>query len=725
VRDDVPAAFPLIGLIAGLASGGRTREACAFLAIGVLLAVLRHRRAAAAALFVACGIFLMLRVEQRLGDEGRAFAALEPDRFVTVEMPLERDWALRGDSYVLRASHFRVNGVDFETPLASYARFAPPPMALEANLRAEGFLRRNEQGDYALTIKSAVLMAYTGRLDARTPAAWNRMLANRLRPYVDAHPVEVALVEALVLGRGERLPDDVRESFKRGGTYHLLVFSGLQIAVAAGVLAALLRWCHRPRASDWLLLVFAGVAPLFIGPTASVSRASIAIGLYALSRLLKRPTSVENLWCVAALARLLIAPGDLTDASFHLTYAGAGALLFAGKPWRKHGPLPHLVAAEVAVTPLTLFHFHQYALGGSVMTLVLSPLLMAMLAVAVLACAYPCAPLFEAIALLHRLCEVLNELGAFASGLYTAPPVAPMLTAAALALLAMALLRGKPRAVAISLALLIPSAAAVYRARSQAEVESPQALFLDVGQGDAIALRDGSHVVLVDAGASDRRLLPLLLDRGIRQIDIAVLTHAHPDHCGGLATVIERLAVRELWISPRRFRGDCANAVLDAATRSRTPIHLVRDLDARTVGSMQLTAHVPDRTFRRSPDNNASVVLQVRIQKRNILLTGDVEREAELWLADRDLNTDILKVAHHGSRTSTTRIFLDAATPRVAVISCGRRNQFGHPHPAVLDALAARGVHVWRTDRNGTVTLELHDGHIAVHPEFDTPGGPP
>src|SRR5207245_4582253 len=124
---------------------------------------------------------------------------------------------------------------------------------------------------------------------------------------------------------------EIRDNYKRGGTYHLLVFSGLQIAFAAGLIAFFLRALHAPRASDWSLLIFALLAPLFIGPTASVSRASIGIGLYAISRILKRPTTLENLWCVAALLRLIIAPSDLIDVAFQLTYAGVGALLFVGK----------------------------------------------------------------------------------------------------------------------------------------------------------------------------------------------------------------------------------------------------------------------------------------------------------------------------------------------------------------------------------------------------------
>lgn len=723
--DDTPAALPLLALCLGLILPARLSDAFAFLAIAVLLALLRHARGAAMVCFLAIGILLAQQIERREQREFATFSTFNAERFLTIEAPLERDWAARGDAYVLRASRFIANGVTFEAPIAIYARFEPPPMQLASTIRAEGFLRRNEHGAYAITIKSPRLMSYEGALHRATPRAWNRMLANRLRPHAREHPEEVALTEALVLGRGERLTDDIRESFRKGGTYHLLVFSGLQIALAAGVIAMLLRWLHKPRASDWLLLTFSILAPLFIGATASVSRASIGIGLFAVSRILKRPTPIENLWCLAALLRLLLEPRDLTDASFHLTYAGAGALLFIGKPWTKGRVLPHLIAAELAVAPLTLFHFRQYALGGSILTLLMSPFLFAMLIAAAIACAIPNAWTFRAIALLHRLCVLLNDLGSFASGVYARPPIAAMATGFALAILCIALLRDKRRAIATALMLTIPSIAAVAHSRAQRSVETPRAIFLDVGQGDAILLRDRQHVVLVDGGISESRLLAMLVDRGIQRIDLMVLTHAHPDHCGALPYVIEWLDVRELWISTRRLHGDCTSKLVRNAAHRGTRITHVRDGDTRAFGAIALRAHIPDRTFKRAKENNASIVLHARAGGRTILLTGDIEREAELWLSDRDLRADVLKVAHHGSRSSSTRYLLDAVQPRVAVISCGRDNQFGHPHDSVIEALRERRVRVWRTDRAGSVTIALENGQVRVAPEFDTPRPPP
>jgi competence protein ComEC len=702
VRNDVPAAFPLLALIAGLALAPvLTNPVTAILGI-TLIACLRR---SPSLFFLPLGILISLHVQHRTAREHTAFAQFDSERFTTIEVPLERDWGERDGSFVLRASRFSANGTAFDTPIAVYARFEPPNIAMEATLRAEGFLRLNERGEYSVGVKSPSLLSYEGDLPRWQPGTWNRILANRLEAHEREYPDEVALAQALLLGRGERLTEEMRESFRRGGTYHLLVFSGLQIAFAAALLAMLLRRLHAPRASDWLLLAFAMLAPLFIGPTASVSRASVAIALYALSRILKRPTSLENLWCVAALLRLVIEPRDLTDPSFHLTYAGAGALLFIGKrKWAWQA-----LAAEIAIAPLTLFHFHQYTLGGTLLTFAMAPLIFAMLIASLLACAFPLA--FEAIRLLHALCTALNAFGF--SGYFAAPPTAALVAAAFASLLVLALLRGRARAVALSLALLVPTAAAVTRSVAQRAVANPRVTFFDVGQGDAIAIRSGEETMLIDGGR-DLRLLPLLADRGIRRIDTVVLTHAHPDHCASLPAVIENFGVQRVLVTSRRFRGDCATRLLAACSRSATPIRSVRDGDRLRLGAFSFDVHLADRTFRRAPENNASVILHATVDGRRFLFTGDSEKETELTLADRDLRSDLLKVAHHGSRGSTSRTLLDQVAPRLAVISCGRHNLFGHPHPAVLDALRQRAVRIWRTDRDGSVDVDVREGRLYV-----------
>ncbi len=728
MRSDVPAALPLIAYAAGLALGHSYAEAIGFAAVAVLLIAIRKPRMAMLCLALAGGVCAASLANARNAAAEHAVAPLITDRFVTVVAPIDRDWSVHGDAHLLSSPRFAVDGVVIDRPLMIYTRFTPQTIAMECSIRAEGFLRRSERGDAVLTVKSPRLMSYQGSLNLFTPAAWNRMLANRLRPFASSRPTEVALVEALALGRGERLTDDVRDSYKRGGTYHLLVFSGLQIAFAAALIALALRWLHAPRASDWSLLLFSVAAPLFIGSTASVSRASIGIGLYAVSRILHRPTTLGNLWCVAALLRLVIAPHDLVEPAFHLTYAGAGALLFAGKALASGRArlLAYAVSAEMSITPLTLFHFHQYALGGSLMTMLLTPIVFAMLLTSVTVCVFPCVALLDVVGSLHKVCTLVNAAAAPMWGFFAAPPPAAIVIGYTLAVLAVALLRGRIRSAAIFASMSIPLIAALIVGRS--DVAAPRLTMLDVGQGDALLLRSPKHVVLVDAGGrlgdahfGETELLPMLVDRGVRHIDVAVLTHVHPDHCGGLPAVLDNLDVGSLWISPRRFRGDCAQRLLEACSVRAIPIHLVRDGDVLTVGAMSLHAFVADRTFKHSPENNSSVVLRAGIGRWKALLTGDVERDAEEMLAERDIRADVLKVGHHGSRTSSTPALLDAVHPRMALISCGLHNTFGHPHPSVVESLRSRGIHLWRTDRNGTIDVDFLPAHIVVHQQFDTP----
>ncbi|HEX8619882.1 MAG TPA: ComEC/Rec2 family competence protein, partial [Thermoanaerobaculia bacterium] len=343
----------------------------------------------------------------------------------------------------------------------------------------------------------------------------------------------------------------------------------------------------------------------------------------------------------------------------------------------------------------------------TLLTFVMAPLVFVMLGASLIACAF--APALEAIRWLHFACTKLNAFGF--SGYFASPPAGVLVACAFASLLALALLRARGRAIALAFVLLVPTGAAVRRSASQRAAPDPRVTFFDVGQGDAIALRSGEATLLIDGGR-DLRLLPLLADRGIRRIDTVVLTHAHPDHCASLPAVIENFDVGRVLVTSRKFRGDCATRILAACSRSATPIRAVRDGEMLQLGTFALRVHLADLAFRRAPENNASVILHATADGRRFLLTGDAEQEAELALADRDLRADVLKVAHHGSRTSTSQALLDQVAPRRAVISCGRQNLFGHPHPEVLDAIEERAIRVWRTDRDGSVDVEVRQGRL-------------
>jgi competence protein ComEC len=251
---------------------------------------------------------------------------------------------------------------------------------------------------------------------------------------------------------------------------------------------------------------------------------------------------------------------------------------------------------------------------------------------------------------------------------------------------------------------------------------------LDVGQGDSILVEGGrGGRMLIDGGPDPGRLL-VELDRRLppwdRRLDVLVLTHPHEDHVAGLALLIERYRVGRTYETGMRGPGPGYAAFVRALAAPTAPPDGVLATGARiALDDIEFRVLWPDpgRVPREPPDggrgiNDASIVLLGEVAGRRFLLTGDVEDDVDPILAQRGLPTiDILKVAHHGSATATTSAFLEAIQPRVAIVSAGADNPYGHPKKSTIERLAATGARVLRTDTDGSVAVTIDpDGTIAV-----------
>ncbi len=246
---------------------------------------------------------------------------------------------------------------------------------------------------------------------------------------------------------------------------------------------------------------------------------------------------------------------------------------------------------------------------------------------------------------------------------------------------------------------------------------------LDVGQGDAIVVQSpGGRVLVVDTGpisqADDmgrRVVLPFLRSQGIGRIDALLLTHPHDDHVGGAASLLERIPVARILVPTTDSSEAVYRHVLAAAEGRRVPVVILERGQALDFGD-GLRAEVlnPSRNSASSP-NNGSLSIRLRFGNAAIVLTGDAESDAEAEMADScDLGADVLKLGHHGSRTSTTERFLDSVRPQAAIVSVGARNIFGHPNPAVMSRLSGRRIPVFRTDRDGAITVVSDGKRVAV-----------
>jgi competence protein ComEC len=243
---------------------------------------------------------------------------------------------------------------------------------------------------------------------------------------------------------------------------------------------------------------------------------------------------------------------------------------------------------------------------------------------------------------------------------------------------------------------------------------------IDVGQGDSLLLvfPDGKSMVVdgggvLSYGPRKRRasldtgedvVSPYLWSRGIRRIDVLVVTHAHEDHSGGAAALAENFRPAHIWVG-----ANPPEPVLATAARLHIPVEAMRESDAFPFGGTTIQPLSPPRDYANArPGNNDSLAFRISYGSRSFLLTGDMEGPMEQRILSENagvLRADVLKVGHHGSKTSTTQDFLDAAAPSVAVISAGFENSFGHPHRDVISRLTERHSTVLRTDFDGLVTV--------------------
>lgn len=602
------------------------------------------------------------------------------------------------------------------------------------------------------------------------PARRHPLIALRVRSQSTIHtlfPGTSAFAEALVLARREGLAPEVRQRFAESGLTHLLAISGTHVGLLAGVLVMLARMLRLSATPAGIVAAGGTLAyVLFLGAPNAAARAAIQVLLLLAARLNQRPSDPFTLLAFAALLILAADPLAALDAGFQLSFAGIFGILAMRRPLLGLLParLPRAVAdglatslaATAATTPIAALHFGQVAPVGIVVNLIAIPLVG--LCVPAVALALVVNPLSAGAAnfLAEGAAQLLRALDACARAAAAVPGghafVSPgvvfaWLVAAGVVIVvnrnwpagAVAITPGAarggsgraPRVMLVhvarggALAVLVASGWPLVAGHRGGALEIHA---IDVGQGDALAVRTpGGQWIVIDTGprtqsfdAGRSRVVPFLLRHDARRLAALILTHPDGDHIGGAQAILDVFDV-DVVIDPGTAVGKGQYvATLDAAR-----LHNTRWLAARAgrelrVDDLVIRFLAPDEQVLDSQRdaNDFSVVFRLGYGRFGALFLGD----APAWVEDRivardgpSIASEVIKVGHHGSRTSTGDSLLNAVSARLALISVGRKNRYGHPAPDVIERLNRHGIRIVRTDESGSITVRVNaDGRMTL-----------
>lgn len=584
---------------------------------------------------------------------------------------------------------------------------------------------------------------------------------------------------AIVVGLRERVDERLADAFTATGLGHVVALSGWNVAITMAVADRALRRLP-PRRRRWSLIIIALLYGLLAGASASVIRASVMSAAALVAAAGGRRGAGAVALAHAALALLILDPSIAYDAGFRLSALATAGLLAKSADWsrvaiqltpRLPRPLQRpwsviaedvavSIAAQAATIGVVIALFGRVALWSIPLTLLIAPLIPAATGAALLAIlagevapylAGPLSLIPSALALpasaLFRTAAWIAEAGAqLPLTDLVVPRHATFAVGAALSLIGLVALNrraaspseqsaepkigisGRVSAAGGVVILLVSS---LLSSGSAAAPGSLRISVLDVGQGDAILVELQGRRMLIDGGPDPARLsveLDALIPSWDRKIDVLVASHPHEDHLAGLPRLLDRYQIRSILGAETRGGGPASASWSELLLNRQVTYHTVTTGTAFMLGSARLEVLWPDQAALKyepadggSALNNRSIVLRLDVSGFSALFTGDIESNVDALIARRlEGPVDMLKAPHHGSATASSRTLLQAADPRLSVISVGEKNSYGHPASATIDRLGERGGAVLRTDLDGTVSVTVQSTGIKVKTDTST-----
>jgi competence protein ComEC len=593
-----------------------------------------------------------------------------------------------------------------------------------------------------------IILQLTGheRLWQNRLAEWRQQIVtdmNKVMPSGDA-----SILVGMLFGGYNGINHEVVANFAATGIIHILSVSGTHIVLVAAVILWLgtrlkIRYAITAIAAAFAIVFYA----VFAGLTSPVVRSAV-MGLVALAAVgLGREKDAPGALALSALGMLIYQPGLIYDISFQLSFGATAGLIFlypqtyqllAFLPRGLAGGVAVTVAAQLSVLPFLAWYFNSLSFSSLIANLVIVPIIELIVVLGLLGAlvSVMLAGLGHIIlvfcSLLIGLVVQLTAGLATIPGQMYLPPIS--IAGGVLYYLLLAWLYGyQPRGaptmletgrrwprLSIGIVAMLLVIFIVY-------VGYPRPVyvhFIDVGQGDA-ALFTTPHgrAVLIDTGGTlgestsfdigERVVVPYLKHYGVQEIDYLILTHGHQDHAGGAAGIAAAMPIKSIILAREEYT-QAVQALLPAVHKQG----LIPAYEGQTVILDGVTFSIVHAVGDNGPrsGNEVSSVVRMVFGKHSFLFTGDLEAsgEAAIVADNRMLASTVLKVGHHGSKTSSTAEFLEKVAPEYAVISVGYNNRFGHPHPDTIQRLLDQRITVFRTDQQGAVVFTTNGNDLTV-----------
>ena len=541
------------------------------------------------------------------------------------------------------------------------------------------------------------------------------------------------ILTGLLIGKTEGISDKTIEEFRDASLTHVLAISGSNFMYIVLMFNFINKKVKRKRLGEKITIIGILFFMELTGNTASVVRAGTMSILLLLSKLLHRKYDFWTSLSLSTLIQIIYNPYVLFDLGLILSYGGVLGLVLFYTPLQrkiKSKLISATVSANILIIPVMMYNFNTLSLSFVISNILSSILIEVITILGIVSIIFKFKFIFIVLDILLSLLNWIVQICAhipFAKIYVTTPSIISVLFFYALLYVLLYYKKIKKVKSKIAIILTIIIIANLNYEVLIANIKGELLInFVDVGQGDCTLIRMENKTMLVDSGGSTDEsydigkniLLPYLLDRKINVLDYIMISHFDADHCQGFLAVLENIKVKNIILAKQAKTSELYKKILNLAKKNKTNLLYVKTGQTIKFAKAEFEIIFPeDKLIDNNPMNNNSIVCRLKYNSFSMLFTGDIEKEAEEIIVKKNINlkSTILKVEHHGSKTSTIDEFLKKASPKIALIGVGKDNKFGHPSDETIEKLKNINTKIYRTDQMGEISLRItKQGRIII-----------